>query len=134
MNIHPLLRLCSPAVLFACLSPCLAETWVITDSAHPVDVSADTRLIHLDRLDQLEVALFENFPDDPAQAQAAFGEIMSAEVSANISRAHQDIVDAWSLGISRIPAVVVDRQYVVYGDPNLERALDRIGRFRSAAR
>ncbi len=39
-------------------------------------------------------------------------------------------MDAWSLGITRIPAVVVDHRYVVYGDPNLERALAKIERFR----
>ncbi|QXI31199.1 TIGR03757 family integrating conjugative element protein [Pseudomonas vanderleydeniana] len=134
MNIPGLLRRCSPLVLLACLTPCLAETWVITDSAHPVEVPAGVRLIHLDRLDQLEVALFENLSPDASQAQAAFQDIMTVDAAADISRAHQDIVDAWSLGVSRIPAVVVDRRYVVYGDPNVERALARIEQFRRAAR
>ncbi|WP_397458661.1 TIGR03757 family integrating conjugative element protein [Pseudomonas asplenii] len=129
-----LLRLCSPATLLACLSPCLAETWVITDSAHPVDLPPDTQLIQLDRLDQLEVSLFQDLPADPAQAQAAFKEHMTADAAADIDRAHQDIVNAWSLGVSKIPAVVVDRQYVVYGDPNVARALTKIEHFRRASR
>lgn len=30
---------------------------------------------------------------------------------------------AWSLGITKIPAVVVDRRYVVYGESDMAKAL-----------
>ena len=39
---------------------------------------------------------------------------------------------AWSLGIAKIPAVVVDRRYVVYGEANVARALARIEEYRRA--
>ncbi|MGY2198399.1 TIGR03757 family integrating conjugative element protein [Pseudomonas gingeri] len=130
MNLSPSLPQAGAVALLALAPACFASTWVITDSAHPVEVPADVRLIHLDRLDHLEVMLSKGLPADPEEAQAVFQENMTAESSADISRAHQDIVDAWSLGITRIPAVVVDHRYVVYGDPNLERALAKIERFR----
>ncbi|NWD49975.1 TIGR03757 family integrating conjugative element protein [Pseudomonas gingeri] len=130
MNRSPFLPLLGALALLALAPGCFASTWVITDSAHPVEVPADVRLIHLDRLDHLEVALSQGLPSDPGEAQAAFQETMTAESRADINRAHQDIVDAWSLGVTRIPAVVVDHRYVVYGDPNLERALAKIEQFR----
>ena len=109
-----------------------ASTWVITDSAHPVEVAEDIRVIHLDRLDHLEVALSQGLPADPAQAQALFQANMTTEAAAEISQAHQDVVEAWRLGITKMPAVVVDQHYVVYGDPNVERALAKIEQFRRA--
>ncbi|WP_017905066.1 TIGR03757 family integrating conjugative element protein [Pseudomonas asplenii] len=130
----PLLRLLSPLTLLPMASHCLAETWVVSDTAHPVEVPAGIRLIQLDRLDQLEVSLFENLPKDPAQAQEAFAQIMTAESATAISQAHQDILDAWALRVDKIPAVIVDQQYVVYGDPDLERALATIDQYRMAQR
>ena len=35
------------------------------------------------------------------------------------------------LGIAKIPAVVVDRRYVVYGEPDVSRAVARINAYRS---
>ncbi|RBH52417.1 MULTISPECIES: TIGR03757 family integrating conjugative element protein [Pseudomonas] len=126
---HPL-RLLGLTTLLTVAPTCFASTWVITDSAHPVEVTPDVRLFHLDRLDQLEAELSSLLPDDPAQAQALFRESLTAEAAAEISQAHQDVVDAWSLGVTKIPAVVVDQRYVVYGDPNLEQALAKIEQFR----
>ena len=34
------------------------------------------------------------------------------------------------MGVTRIPAVVVDRKYVVYGETNVPRALERIEQYR----
>ncbi|WP_248800618.1 TIGR03757 family integrating conjugative element protein [Pseudomonas sp. MWU13-2105] len=122
-----------PLGLFALLTvapTCFASTWVITDSAHPVEVTPDVRLIHLDRLDHLEAVLSGQLPTDPALAQAFFQESLTTEAAAEISQAHQDVVDAWSLGVTKMPAVVVDQRYVVYGDPNLEQALAKIEQFR----
>ncbi|OTJ71748.1 hypothetical protein CAY98_34130 [Pseudomonas aeruginosa] len=45
-------------------------------------------------------------------------------------KAQQDVADAWSLGVEKIPAVVVDRQYVVYGEPDVSRALELIAKAR----
>lgn len=48
-----------------------------------------------------------------------------------IGHAYQGVADAWGLGIAKIPAVVVDRRYVVYGEPDVPRAVARINAYRS---
>jgi len=49
-----------------------------------------------------------------------------------IATAYQGVADAWSLGITTIPAVVVDQRYVVYGEPDVARAIARIEQHRRA--
>ncbi|MBI0473663.1 DUF1525 domain-containing protein, partial [Pectobacterium parmentieri] len=39
-------------------------------------------------------------------------------------------VDAWSLGITTLPAVIVDQRYVVYGEPDIARAVELINTHR----
>ena len=48
-----------------------------------------------------------------------------------IGHAYQGVADAWGLGITKIPAVVVDHRYVVYGEPDVARAVARINAYRS---
>lgn len=86
----------------------------------------------IDQLLQLEEQLSVDLPSSPAAAQAAFTDRMTAGMGAKINNAHQDIVEAWSLGISKTPAVVVAGKYVVYGDPDVERALLKIRQHREA--
>lgn len=45
--------------------------------------------------------------------------------------AYQGVVDAWHLGIVKLPAVVVDQHYVVYGTPYVAQAMAQITRYRS---
>lgn len=109
-----------------------ALPWVITDSTHPIEATNEIRLILIDQLSALEDELSSGLPSSPAAAQALFDERMTAQMSTKIESAHQDIVDAWSQGVTKIPAVVVDRKYVVYGDSNIERALSKIQLYREA--
>ncbi|NWB99493.1 DUF1525 domain-containing protein [Pseudomonas gingeri] len=59
-----------------------ANTWVITDSAHPVEVTEVVRVIHLAHL---EVALSRGLPANPARAQALFQANMITEAATGIS-------------------------------------------------
>ena len=47
-----------------------------------------------------------------------------------LASAYQGVTDAWSLGITSLPAVVVDQRYVVYGEPDVARAVARIEQHR----
>jgi integrating conjugative element protein (TIGR03757 family) len=47
-----------------------------------------------------------------------------------LATAWQGIADAWSLGITTLPAVVVDRRYIVYGEPDVAKAVARIEAYR----
>ncbi|HGW5376738.1 TPA: TIGR03757 family integrating conjugative element protein [Pseudomonas aeruginosa] len=113
-----------------------AEIWVITDQAHPVTATESSRVLLLDAQEHLEKQLTAALPQDPQQAQAAFKRLLQGSdgrrLQAELVKAQQDVADAWSLGVEKIPAVVVDRQYVVYGEPDVPRALELIAKARGA--
>ena len=110
-----------------------AETWVITDQAHPVAGDADRRIL-LDAPAQLEAELASGLPSDPSQAAALVQQRLrqgGADLQRRIGHAYQGVADAWGLGIAKISAVVVDRRYVVYGEPDVPGAVARINAYRS---
>src|SRR3546814_10978948 len=46
-----------------------------------------------------------------------------------LAGAYQGVTDAWSLGITTIPPIVVDQRSVIYGDTNLDQALPRVEQY-----
>ena len=110
-----------------------AEVLVITDSGHPVQVEAGTRVIELDLPARIEAELSAGLPTDPAQAAAIVHQRLregGRDLQRRIGRAYQDVADAWGLGIAKVPAVVVDRHYAVYGESDVARAAARIETYR----
>lgn len=110
------------------------EVWVITLSGKPLQgTHAHMRVIELDAVQRIEAELAAGLPSDPRQAEPIVRRRLQEGGSALQQRmrtAHQGIADAWSLGITSIPAVVVDQRYVIYGETDLDRALARIARYR----
>lgn len=104
-----------------------AQTWVITDQAHPITSSGPARIILLDQQQHLEAELSRALPTDPHPAAAIVLNRLNTpsgkRLQADLAKAQQGLADAWSLGITKIPAVVVDRRYVVYGEPDVDKAL-----------
>lgn len=137
-------RIVGATILGACLCARAAESegptpeiWVVTDSMHPVKAAAGVRVIELDAPARLNAELAAHLPRDPVEAAAiAKQRIASAgtELERRLAVAYGGVVDAWSLGVSKIPAVIVERKYVVYGDLDVERALSRIEIYRSSHR
>lgn len=133
-NIH--LR-CQHLLLVLLMLPAaaLAEALVYTDKAHTVSAAIDARVVLLDRQHHLETDLSRDLPPDPQLAAAIIHGRLSSpsgkRLQSDLTKAQQDITDAWSLGIEKIPAVVVDRRYVVYGEPDVAKALELINRARS---
>jgi integrating conjugative element protein (TIGR03757 family) len=110
-----------------------ADVRVFTDRLHPVDAPADVRVVELDAAARVESALAADLPSDPAEAAAVVQQRLSDGGDAlqhRLADAYQDVTDAWSLGVAKIPAVVVDRRYVVYGETDVARALARIEAYR----
>jgi len=110
-----------------------AEVLVITDSGHPVQVAAGTRVIELDLPARIEAELAAGLPTDPTQAAAIVQQRLregGQDLQRRIGRAYQDVTQAWGLGITKVPAVVVDRRYVVYGESDVARAAARIETYR----
>lgn len=119
------------AALFAC-SASAAEVWVITDRQHSVQ-GTPNRLIELDAPAHIEAELSADLPNDRRQAAELVQHRLKDGGSAlqqRLASAYQGVADAWSLGITTIPAVVVDQRYVIYGDTNLDQALTRVERYR----
>ncbi|WP_235663144.1 TIGR03757 family integrating conjugative element protein [Pseudomonas savastanoi] len=113
-----------------------AETCVITDRNHPVQTSAHVRLILLDEQERLETKLSEGLPANQQQAIAIMQQRLKSADAQRLQRdlalAQQNLVDAWSIGVTKVPAVVVDRTFVVYGEPNVLAAEHCIAQWRAA--
>lgn len=125
-----------PAAL-AVFSPATfaADVVVVTDSHHPVKAMGGERLIELDEARRIEAELSAELPSDSEQAMAIVRRRISsggADLQRRIASAYQGVTDAWSLGITSIPAIVVDQRYVVYGEPDVARAVARIEQHRRA--
>ncbi|MBG5121556.1 TIGR03757 family integrating conjugative element protein, partial [Pseudomonas aeruginosa] len=84
-----------------------AETWVITDKAHPVSATGSSRVLFLDAQEHLEEQLTAALPQDQQHAQAAFKRLLQSpdgrRLQAELVKAQQDVADAWSLGVEKIP-------------------------------
>ncbi|MBX8588596.1 TIGR03757 family integrating conjugative element protein [Pseudomonas cichorii] len=127
-------------LFIASLVPILAcaDTWVVTDSHHPVHTPArsDVRVIILDDTQRLQDKLSEGLPADPRQAVAIVKQRMQSKdgqrLQKDLAAAQQGLTDSWSLGIARIPAVIVDRQYVIYGETDVSKAEQQIVRYRES--
>ncbi|RUF23429.1 TIGR03757 family integrating conjugative element protein [Pseudomonas aeruginosa] len=106
-----------------------ADVLVVTDSRHPVQSAVGARVIELDLPDRIEAELAAGLPNDPSAAAALVQQRLrdgGQGLQRRIGSAYQGIADAWGLGIAKVPAVVVDRRYVVYGEPDVARAVARI--------
>jgi integrating conjugative element protein (TIGR03757 family) len=91
------------------------------------------RLIELDEPHRIEAELSAELPNDPEQATAIVKRRLSSggtDLQRRLASAYQGVTDAWSLGITSLPAVVVDQRYVVYGEPDVARAVARIEQHR----
>lgn len=111
-----------------------ADVLVVTDGHHPVKAPAGVRVIELDQATRIELELAAHLPADPQQAAALVRQRLhdgGQALQRRIGQAYQGVADAWGLGIAKIPAVVVDRRYVVYGEPDVLRAVARIDAYRS---
>ena len=106
-----------------------ADVLVVTDSRHPVQAPAGARVILLDQAARIEAELAADLPSDPARGAALVRQRLKdggAPLQTRLATAYQGVVDAWSLGVTTIPAVVVDQRYVVYGEPDVAKAVARI--------
>lgn len=127
-------RLLAIALLGAC-ARVQGETWVVTDHAHPVINTVNHRVIVLDEQQRLEAHLTSRLPSDPTKAASTIQIYLASREGTRfqheLTQAQQGITDAWSLGVEKIPAVVVDRRYVVYGESDVAKASALIDKARS---
>ena len=110
-----------------------ADVVVVTDSRHPVKTAGGERLIELDEAPRIKAELSADLPADPERAAA----IVPATTEPRRHRSsapHRHRLPGrrrcMEPGVAAIPAVVVDQRYVVYGEPDVARAVSRIEQYR----
>ncbi|TPB79362.1 TIGR03757 family integrating conjugative element protein [Burkholderia pseudomallei] len=109
------------------------DLWIVTDRQHPVRELTHARVIELDAPTQIEATLSQGLPANPREAAAEVRDrVGNRAVTQQLTAAYQGVVDAWRIGVTKIPAVVVDQRYAVYGDTDVTRALARIQTYREA--
>jgi len=110
-----------------------ADIWIVTDQQHPVRAIPHARIIELDAPTRIEATLSQGLPANPQEAAANVRErLRSRAITEQLATAYQGVADAWRVGITTIPAVVVDQRYVVYGDTDAAHAVARIQAYREA--
>jgi integrating conjugative element protein (TIGR03757 family) len=91
-------------------------------------------VVFLDAPQRLEQELSASLPADPGRAGVIARQRLQAggaNLQREFAKAWQGVANAWRLGIARLPAVVVDGHYVIYGEPDVARAAARIAAFRN---
>jgi len=117
--------------LSACLAgSALAESTVevFTTAGEPViNVPSGMAVIELDAPGRLDAALSQDLPVDPEVAEGLMRERMSSpEWQENAERyadSYLGLARAWQLGVEKVPAVVIDGRYVIYGQPDVAEAV-----------
>ncbi|RMT95163.1 hypothetical protein ALP39_200158 [Pseudomonas marginalis pv. marginalis] len=114
-----------------------AEILAITDRASALSNSPAGRIIFLDEKERLEEQISLELPYDTRQAAASVQAYLSSpagrKFKSDLLQAQEGVTDAWSLGIEKIPAVVVDRRYVIYGETDVAKAVERINQARGSS-
>lgn len=112
---------CTPVVLANSVT-------VITNNSHPIsNVPNGARIINLDKAEELHEQLSTNLPNNPEQA-ASIAKSRLSTAANDIQKALQDVVDAWAMGVVKVPAVIIDYR-VVYGVSDVDRAIALINDF-----
>lgn len=125
----------APALAGLLCAPCFAQSiQAFTTRDHPLTNAGGVPVVYLDRHEVVEERFSELLPDDPQEALKAANLLIGSPqwqmLQHQLSTAYSDLVVAWRLGIARVPAVVVDDQYVVYGQTDVQAAIERISAFR----
>lgn len=132
---HSVISVLAAALLSFFSQAMATEVWIVTDHQHPVLGTEGARVIELDAPARIEAILSTDLSAHPTQAAAVVQQRLQADHGAlahQLVSIYQSVTDAWGVGVTTIPAVVVDRRYVVYGDPDATHALARIQAYREA--
>lgn len=115
-----------------CLSAgALADVAIYTDRSRPVSaISPDISIIYLDAPDSVQREIFGSLPVEPAQAEKQVRELQASSafkpLEQQLVAAYQGVINAWSLGLVKYPAVVFDDKWVVYGTTDVGVAAQQL--------
>lgn len=112
-----------------------AEITAYTIRSVPLNAPTDVAIVHVDSADLIEERISAGLPADPSQAVTVARQRLlegGAALQRELTAAYEGVAEAWSLGITTLPAVVIDRHYVVYGEADVAKAIARIEAYRKA--
>ncbi|ECU9386564.1 TIGR03757 family integrating conjugative element protein [Salmonella enterica subsp. enterica serovar Newport] len=123
--------------LYSPFSP--AQTVIYTTAHYPVkDLPPGVVVQTLEEVSELEQAAFPALSPDPKQAERQARLRMQQPdwktQEAHLTRAYQALLDAYTLGLEKVPAVVFDDRYVVYGTTELALAQQKLDAWRESQR
>lgn len=104
---------------------------IFTVAGEPVtNVLSGAAVIELDAPARLDAEMSEDLPGEADAAKAVMLERMQSpereDIAKRYAEQHIGVTRAWMLGVETVPAVVVDSQYVVYGEPDVNAAVIEI--------
>lgn len=107
---------------------------VFTTAGEPVvNVPDGVPVIELDAPARLDAELSLGLPADIDEARTVIQERMPSPQWQNKLRQYGDlytgVARAWMLRVEKLPAVVVDSRYVVYGETDVAAAIDLANRY-----
>ena len=117
----------------ACNDAWARDIRAFTDHQHPVTAPVGVQVVELDLPARLEAELNAQLPADQGRSAATVQERLAqggAALHQRLAAAYEGVVEAWRFGVTHLPAVVVDQRYVVYGEPDVARAVARIDAYR----
>ncbi|HCA7140249.1 TPA: TIGR03757 family integrating conjugative element protein [Klebsiella michiganensis] len=124
-------------ILFTALvtADVLAQTVVYTTPKYPLTDPQPSVLVHvLEKIQVLEQSLFPVLSDNPAVAEHQAKQRMQQPdwqlQEARLNRAYQASLDARMLDIAKVPAVVFDDKFVVYGTTDVALAQQKLEMWR----
>ena len=105
----------------------MAGNVVYTDAEHPPqNLTEESSVVWLDGPDRLQDAIFGKLPSDPQLAAQQAREIIQSPQwpgqQEQIAQAYRQVLHAWEIGLQKLPAVVFEDRYVVYGTADVARA------------
>lgn len=128
-----MMRLFSPLIFFLFLVSHVAgaQTVIYTTTRYPVsDTDVDTQVYMLDEAQRLEQSLFPALAGEAQRAEQQARQRMQQpdwkEIEARLTGAYQSLLSAWSLGVEKVPAIVFDGHYVVYGTTDVALAQKKL--------
>jgi integrating conjugative element protein (TIGR03757 family) len=127
--------------LISCLSAlCLsasacAGTVIYTDSSNPVSSpSPDIPVVYLDAPEHVQTDIFGILPANPALAEKQARDVLNSPAFSSqqqqLTSAYQGVMKAWSLGLTKYPAIVFDDKWVVYGTTDISVAMHHLADWR----
>lgn len=114
--------------------------WVFTTEQLPTLRHLDlaSEVFVLDDIEPTLSALSFRFPGSEEKARARANTLLNSSSGLHLldelKSNSNAVAMAWQSGIAKLPAVLVDRMYVVYGEYDIGRALQRVAHYRNNSR